>query len=148
MCVFTNRTARLQKEKTSKANQHRTKVHDDYNLHTEAETKQKQKLRARDPGERTEVSVEGKGNGGAKGPKRRSARAHGRPGGGAHTKGRGLSASKANSCAMLKEERATTLTQFLVTRLVIQGGEDGRCAGEPRCKEDARIHCGDGQMST
>ena len=35
-----------------------------------------------------------------------------------------LCASEANSCAMLKEERATTLTQFLVTRLVIQGGEE------------------------
>ena len=29
---FTNRTARLRKEKTSEANQHRTKVHDHYNL--------------------------------------------------------------------------------------------------------------------
>ena len=35
-----------------------------------------------------------------------------------------LCASEANSCAMLKEERATTLTQFLVTRLVLQGGEE------------------------
>ena len=42
----------------------------------------------------------------------------------AHTKGSGLSTGKANEHAMLKEKRATTLTQFLVTRLVIQGGEE------------------------
>ena len=53
-----------------------------------------------------------------------SARAYGRPGGGARTKGRGLGASEADACAMLKEERAATLTQFLVTRLVMQGGEE------------------------
>ena len=41
------RTARLRKEKTSEANQHRTKVHDYYKLHTETETKQKQKLTKR-----------------------------------------------------------------------------------------------------
>ena len=35
-----------------------------------------------------------------------------------------MSASKANACAMLKEKRAATLTQFLVTRLVVQGGEE------------------------
>ena len=39
-------------------------------------------------------------------------------------KGRGLGASEADACAMLKEERAATLTQFLVTRLVMQGGEE------------------------
>ena len=53
-----------------------------------------------------------------------SARADGRPGGGARTKGRGLGASEADACAMLKEERAATLTQFLVTGLVLQGGEE------------------------
>ena len=53
-----------------------------------------------------------------------SARAYGRPGGAARTKGRGLGASEADACAMLKEERAATLTQFLVTRLVMQGGEE------------------------
>ena len=74
--------------------------------------------------------------------------ARGRPWGATHAKGRGLSTSKANACAMLKEKHAATLTQFLVTRLVIQGGENGRRAGEPRCKENARIHCADGQMST
>jgi len=57
-------------------------------------------------------------------PGRRSARTYGRPGGGARTKSRGLGASEANACAMLKEERAATLTQFLVTRLVMQGGEE------------------------
>ena len=31
---------------------------------------------------------------------------------------------QADARAMLKEKRATTLTQFLVTRLVIQGGEE------------------------
>ena len=36
MCVFTNRTARLRKEKTSEANQHRTKVHDYYKLSVRA----------------------------------------------------------------------------------------------------------------
>jgi hypothetical protein len=35
-----------------------------------------------------------------------------------------LGASEADACAMLKEERAATLTQFLVTRLVVQGGEE------------------------
>jgi len=35
-----------------------------------------------------------------------------------------LGASEADACAMLKEERAATLTQFLVTRLVMQGGEE------------------------
>ena len=53
-----------------------------------------------------------------------SARADGRPGGAARTKGRGLGASEADACAMLKEERAATLTQFLVTRLVMQGGKE------------------------
>ena len=53
-----------------------------------------------------------------------SARAYGRPGGAARTKGRGLGASEADAGAMLKEERAATLTQFLVTRLVMQGGEE------------------------
>ena len=53
-----------------------------------------------------------------------SARTDGRPGGAARTKGRGLGASEADACAMLKEERAATLTQFLVTRLVMQGGEE------------------------
>ena len=53
-----------------------------------------------------------------------SARAYGRPGGAARTKGRGLGASETDACAMLKEERAATLTQFLVTRLVMQGGEE------------------------
>jgi hypothetical protein len=53
-----------------------------------------------------------------------SARAYGRPGGGARTEGRGLGASEADACAMLKEERAATLTQCLVTRLVMQGGEE------------------------
>ena len=43
-----------------------------------------------------------------------SAHADGRPGGGARMKGRGLGASEADACAMLKEERAATLTQFLV----------------------------------
>ena len=38
----------------------------------------------------------------------------------AHTKSSGLSTSKANARAMLKEKRATTLTQFLVTRFIIQ----------------------------
>ena len=51
-------------------------------------------------------------------------RAYGRPWGAARTKGRGLGASEADACAMLKEERAATLTQFLVTRLVMQGGEE------------------------
>jgi hypothetical protein len=50
--------------------------------------------------------------------------ARGRPWGATHAKGRGLSTSKANACAMLKEKRAATLTQVLVTRLVIQGGEE------------------------
>jgi hypothetical protein len=53
-----------------------------------------------------------------------SAHAYGRPGGGARTKGRGLGASEADACTMLKEERAATLTQFLVTRLVMQGGKE------------------------
>jgi hypothetical protein len=35
-----------------------------------------------------------------------------------------LGASEADACAMLKEERAATLTQFLITRLVLQGGEE------------------------
>ena len=43
-------------------------------------------------------------------PGRRSARAYGRPGGAARTKGRRLGASEADACAMLKEERAATLT--------------------------------------
>jgi hypothetical protein len=46
------------------------------------------------------------------------------PGGGARTKGRGLGASEADACALLKEERAATLTQLLVARLVMQGGEE------------------------
>ena len=57
-------------------------------------------------------------------PGRRSARAYGRPWGAARTKGRSLSASEANACAVLKEERAATLTQFLVARLIMQGGEE------------------------
>ena len=40
----------MQKEKTSEANQHRTKVRDDYNLHTETETKQKQEPGIREGG--------------------------------------------------------------------------------------------------
>jgi hypothetical protein len=39
VCVFTNRTARLRKEKTSEANQHQTKVHDYYKLHTKNRNK-------------------------------------------------------------------------------------------------------------
>jgi hypothetical protein len=35
-----------------------------------------------------------------------------------------LSASEANVGAVLKQERAATLTQFLVTRLIMQGGEE------------------------
>jgi hypothetical protein len=45
-------------------------------------------------------------------PGRRSARAYGRPGGAARTKGRGLGASEVDACAMLREERAATLTQL------------------------------------
>ena len=35
-----------------------------------------------------------------------------------------MSASEANASAVLKEERAATLTQFLVARLIMQGGEE------------------------
>ena len=35
-----------------------------------------------------------------------------------------MGASEADAGAMLKEERAATLTQFLVTGLVLQGGEE------------------------
>ena len=38
--------------------------------------------------------------------------------------GSGLSTCKANARAMLKEERITTLTQFLVTGLVNKGGKE------------------------
>ena len=67
-------------------------------------------------------------------------RAYGRPWGAARTKGRGLGASEADACAMLKEERAATLTQFLVTRLVMQGGEeaDGRGDGTLVSQEKTR----------
>ena len=44
----------MRKEKTSEANQHRTKVHDYYKLHTETETKQKQKLTKRQEAEKRE----------------------------------------------------------------------------------------------
>ena len=53
-----------------------------------------------------------------------SARADGGPAGAARTKGRGLGASEADAGAMLIEERAATLTQFLVTGLGLQGGEE------------------------
>ena len=64
-----------------------------------------------------------------------SARADGGLAGAARTKGRGLGASEADAGAMLKEERAATLTQFLVTGLVLQGGEeaDGLGAKSLRC---------------
>jgi hypothetical protein len=53
-----------------------------------------------------------------------SARADGRPAGAARTKGRGVGTSESDAGAMLKEERAAALKQFLVTRLVLQGGEE------------------------
>jgi hypothetical protein len=65
--VFTNRTARLRKEQTSEANQHRTTVHDYDKLHTETETKQKQKLTKRqesggmDRGQQRRVRERGRG---------------------------------------------------------------------------------------
>ena len=53
-----------------------------------------------------------------------SAHADGGPAGAARTKCRGLSASEANAGAVLIEERAATLTQFLIAGLVLQSGEE------------------------
>jgi hypothetical protein len=53
-----------------------------------------------------------------------SAHAGGGPAGAARTKCRGLSVSEANAGAVLIEERAATLTQFLITGLVLQSGEE------------------------
>ena len=53
-----------------------------------------------------------------------SAHAGGGPAGAARTKCRGLSASEANAGAVLIEERAATLTQFLIAGLVLQSGEE------------------------
>ena len=61
---------------------------------------------------------------GVKGLERPLASARGRPSVTAHTEGSGLSTGKANARAMLKEKRATTLTQFLVARLVIECGKE------------------------
>ena len=53
-----------------------------------------------------------------------SAGADGGPAGAARTKCRGLSASEANAGTVLIEERAATLTQFLIAGLVLQSGEE------------------------
>ena len=53
-----------------------------------------------------------------------SAGADGGPAGAACTKCRGLSAGKANAGAVVIEERAATLTQFLLAGLVLQSGEE------------------------
>ena len=62
-----------------------------------------------------------------------SAHADGGPAGAACTKCRGLSAGEANAGAVLIEERAATLTQFLLAGLVLQSGEeaDGRRLSPP-----------------
>ena len=62
-----------------------------------------------------------------------SAGADGEPAGAACTKCRGLSAGEANAGAVLIEERAVTLTQFLLAGLVLQSGEeaDGRRLSPP-----------------
>ena len=45
--------------------------------------------------------------------------ARGRPSVTAHTEGSSLSTCKANARTVLKENRATTLTQFLIARLIL-----------------------------
>ena len=78
----------------------------------------------RGSGKRIDVSKEGQGNWGVRGLDRLLASANVRPSVTAHTKGSGLSTGKANARAMLKEKRATMLTQFLVARLVIECGKE------------------------
>ena len=105
-----------------------------------------------------------------------SAHADGGPAGAARTKCRGLSASEANAGAVLIEERAATLTQFLIAGLVLQSGEEAdgpllallrmargpsrrsgwpaghlarsAAGGGPRGIGDAQIRCEGDRMST
>ena len=53
-----------------------------------------------------------------------SAGADGGPAGAACATGHGLGASEADACAVLEEERAATLTHFLLAGLVLQSGEE------------------------
>jgi hypothetical protein len=91
-------------------------------------------------GSRKEIVVfEGRqGKWGVKGLERLWASARRRPSVTAHTKGSGLSTSKANARAMLKEKRATTLTQFFVARLMIKSGEEAD--GTPVSQEVKETH--------
>ena len=49
-----------------------------------------------------------------------------------------MGASEADACAVLEEERAATLTHFLVARLVLQGGEEADCALVSQKVEETR----------
>ena len=68
----------------------------------------------------------------------KTASARGRPSVTTHTKGSGLSTGKADARAMLKEKRATTLTQFLVARLIIKCGEEAD--GKPVSQDVKETH--------
>ena len=75
---------------------------------------------------------------GVKGLERPLASARGRPSVTAHTKGSGLSTGKADARAMLKEKRATALTQFFVARPIIKSGEEAN--GTPVSQDVKETH--------
>ena len=73
---------------------------------------------------RIDVRKERRRKWGGKGAGWLQAGSHGRLSVTSHTKGSSLSTCKADARTMLKEERTATLTQLLVARLGIQGGEE------------------------
>ena len=70
-----------------------------------------------------------------------SADADGGPAGAARTKCRGLSASEANAGTVLIEERAATLTQFLIAGLVLQSGEEANSPLVSQEVQEAHKEC-------